>query len=161
MFGKEINAGVAWLDQNIPDWLGRMDLGKLDIAAGFNCVLAQASNKQYADANRCFNLSTDRAVSLGFLHLGNQHNLLTSEWKSKIELLRSLRLAEIASDRDSRIKVAATPVPHTLLIHWDDDQEDIQGTFASRRDAETVLAKYMNWNNVEMTPIIFDDPARF
>jgi hypothetical protein len=36
-----VAAGVAWLDENVPDWLGRVDPLTLDLSDDCGCVLGQ------------------------------------------------------------------------------------------------------------------------
>lgn len=38
---ERIDAGVAWLDDNVPDWLDRIDLARLDLSSECACVLGQ------------------------------------------------------------------------------------------------------------------------
>lgn len=41
MGAKEVAAGAAWLDKNFPGWERKIDLTKLDIGDGCNCVIGQ------------------------------------------------------------------------------------------------------------------------
>lgn len=38
-----VAAGAAWLDENEPGWEGRIDLAKLDLSNGCQCVLGQVT----------------------------------------------------------------------------------------------------------------------
>lgn len=40
-FTERINTGMEWLDANVPGWVDRIDLSKLDMETGGLCVLGQ------------------------------------------------------------------------------------------------------------------------
>ena len=46
MFKDEIIAGANLLDEKLPEWEGRQDLEKLDLASPCNCVLGQSEDER-------------------------------------------------------------------------------------------------------------------
>jgi hypothetical protein len=38
---ERVAAGVAWLDEHAPDWVGRIDLERLDLTSPCRCILGQ------------------------------------------------------------------------------------------------------------------------
>lgn len=38
---ERVAAGAAWLDENVPDWVERIDLARLDVSDCVDCVLGQ------------------------------------------------------------------------------------------------------------------------
>ena len=49
---ERVDAGVRWLDENIPDWLDRVVVNKLDLSNGCKCVLGQLFAKAYDEGAR-------------------------------------------------------------------------------------------------------------
>lgn len=45
-----VQAGVAWLDSNIPDWRGHIDVASLNLAWPTSCVLGQLFAEEAHDA---------------------------------------------------------------------------------------------------------------
>jgi hypothetical protein len=58
--------GAAWLDEHIPGWLERVDLGRLDMASLVDCVLAQAGGDDWGSVYRAHDLTVEETEYLGF-----------------------------------------------------------------------------------------------
>jgi hypothetical protein len=100
---ERVAAGVAWLDEHVPDWLGRIDLNRLELAACTQCVLGQLFG-DYNDApsdasNRGELLGFDRALAAADWDSLSGHELsgavsseyrsLNAEWRRVIESRRA------------------------------------------------------------------------
>lgn len=82
-----VTRGAAWLDENYPGWVDRIDLGALDMANECWCVVGQANpNGDYYQA------MDDQWLDewhLGFtLLFGDDWGLLTEAWKTEIRRRR-------------------------------------------------------------------------
>lgn len=91
--------GVALLDEKLPGWIERIDLDKLDLASGCNCILGQTWSKGDDDGRfTAFELQAD-ALGLygedendyGFNAGGEdyfedrpEYDALTAEWRRVI-----------------------------------------------------------------------------
>lgn len=66
---RAVDAGQMWLDEQLPGWWmrGRVRLKHLDIACGYTCMLAQATNLTYIDAVARWSLDEREQVRFGFL----------------------------------------------------------------------------------------------
>lgn len=71
---ERVAKGVTWLDSNVPDWRGKVEVSKFDILSTCRCVLGQIFEAEaeeydyddgysYAEDNL---LSREQAVDLGF-----------------------------------------------------------------------------------------------
>jgi hypothetical protein len=91
---ERVAAGVAWLDQNVPDWSGRIDLGDLNLAVCDDCILGQVFGN-YWDAPLDAERSSDGkplvfgnydAVATGLGFQGNwfEYKYLGTEWRRVI-----------------------------------------------------------------------------
>jgi len=95
-----VKSGMNWLDENIPNWDNRIDLDRLDLFSGCDCIGGQLSNDSYSNFYDKYSLG-DNQGKLGF----NLHNLpngifsidrgmreylslLTREWKKQIHMRR-------------------------------------------------------------------------
>lgn len=97
---QRVAAGAAWLDENRPDWLGRIFLESLDVSSCTLCVLGQvygdwteapddAKYDEEYDEEAYDYLSPARAR--GFDHYGNEgYAELTAEWRRLIESRRAV-----------------------------------------------------------------------
>lgn len=86
-----VRAGVAWLDANIPDWLGRIDVEGFDIRAECGCIMGQLDGDFWATCGRR-HITNETAISLGFLYVDRADaSKLNTAWPSEILRLRSER----------------------------------------------------------------------
>lgn len=118
---ERIDAGVAWLDANVPDWLDRIDLDRLDLADTCKCVLGQtfahiAQWDSYADEPgqdvpgydlivECIQPDEGVVMSMAVPYLSEDpadygfsiaqadesFDALTAAWRTRITTLRSER----------------------------------------------------------------------
>lgn len=56
-----VAAGAAWLDRNVPDWVGRIDLDELMMRSVCDCVLGQLFGDYYAAP-----ITLDDSIAMGF-----------------------------------------------------------------------------------------------
>ncbi len=89
---ERVAAGVAWLDENRPDWWLDVDLDKLVLSSPCRCVLGQLYG-EYEDAPIVdVNTDDEVAVAHGFNAGGHDHPAgpfaefaaLESEWRRVI-----------------------------------------------------------------------------
>jgi hypothetical protein len=59
---ERVAAGVAWLDEHVPDWPDRIKLPELDLKSCLNCVLGQL----FGDFDEAPYAARDHAQPLGF-----------------------------------------------------------------------------------------------
>lgn len=59
---ERVAQGVAWLDENAPDWLSRIDLAELQLGSCCDCVIGQTFGCYASDHP----LDYDKAAGLGF-----------------------------------------------------------------------------------------------
>ncbi len=86
-----VRAGIAWLDTNIPDWLGRINLKRFNIWHDCDCVLGQLDGS-YSDAVKARRMGdTASRAALGFSGWPDFSIDLDSAWRSEISRLRSER----------------------------------------------------------------------
>ena len=87
---EAVDAGVEWLDENLPDWRQYVDRTKLNMRWEESCVLGQYHLARYGEANfdkilhALFNDDVDRAVELGFLSLDFNYYELDAAWVQKL-----------------------------------------------------------------------------
>lgn len=85
---EAVDAGVEWLDENLPDWRQYVDPVKLNMGWEESCVLGQYYLARYGwtnfnkIVNDCFGGDTDRALALGFLADWNYYEL-DAAWVQK------------------------------------------------------------------------------
>lgn len=104
MFEKQIAKGVKFLDENVPNWLKKISVKKLNMQDGDFCVLGQLFKKKndrwttgYSIAARKFTqISNIRdRDELGFTINNSNHSkqfpLLTKEWADTIAQLRKAK----------------------------------------------------------------------
>lgn len=65
---REVTAGIKWLDQNQPGWWkeGRIDLGSLDLASKFACIICQLTSGYFYDGIRELGLDMKSTWAMGF-----------------------------------------------------------------------------------------------
>lgn len=82
---RHVAAGIEFLNERehvtVPaNWRQRIDLERLSIASGFDCVLGQLFGT-YDEACTMLDLSYDRAVELGFTAASvTQYSPVTEAW---------------------------------------------------------------------------------
>lgn len=87
---ERVECGIAYLDKNDGEWAKEIDVNKLDIESGRNCVIGQLDKKEFYYARRERKLSFTDIEMLGF-HLGDYNErfkwnwTLTEIWKEKIK----------------------------------------------------------------------------
>lgn len=92
---ERVDAGVEWLNENLPDWLQFIDVDLLDLRWEESCVLGQYHLARYGEANftkilhALFDDDANRAVELGFLDLNFDYRTLNAAWKLKLRELNS------------------------------------------------------------------------
>lgn len=86
---EAVDAGVDWLNENLPDWTRYVDPVQLDMAWQESCVLGQYFMARYGEANfdrivhALFNDDLDRATELGFLSEYFNYPELNEAWLQK------------------------------------------------------------------------------
>ena len=104
---ERIDKGVAWLNANVPDWLDRIDLDRLDLASGCRCVLGQLfahvvdelgtedgfTAVWQSDSTLVPHLTSKETETHGFDLATNDEGYmaLTEAWHDRIEALRETR----------------------------------------------------------------------
>ena len=63
---NKIQRGVAFLDENAPNWRGKVDINKIDMGHSQRCILGQVFG-DFFDSCKRFNLTDEHAEYLGFL----------------------------------------------------------------------------------------------
>lgn len=81
-----VATGAALLDEQMPDWVERIDLGRLDVESPCRCVLGQLFG-DYADGWAVLSdfTSLSQAISHGFEADSVEYDELTAEWRALIE----------------------------------------------------------------------------
>jgi len=84
--------GAAWLDEHIPGWLERIDLGRLDMASLYDCVLAQAGGDDWGAVYRTYDLTIEGTEYLGFetgsAPASSSYEALDSAWNDLVNRRR-------------------------------------------------------------------------
>jgi hypothetical protein len=84
---QRVAEGAAFLDVRDPEWIGKVDLERLDLGSCTRCILGQLAG-DYEDGVEMFALDGADTVALGFnTTLGFDD--LTAEWKRVITERRS------------------------------------------------------------------------
>ncbi len=88
-----VERGVAWLDENLPDWKDRVS--SPEILDHCNCVLAQLSKDgDFYDAKSEFDLTSEESIRLGF-NMVNGYEQPKERW----EYLQEAWDRALANDR--------------------------------------------------------------
>jgi hypothetical protein len=97
---QRVEAGAAWLDENMPGWVDVIDLDTLDLASGCSCVLGQlAADVQQGAGYGAFRgreakhlglpyLTSFEAERLGFVNSKNEYDELNELWTALISRRR-------------------------------------------------------------------------
>lgn len=98
MYEKQIQQGIAYLNEQRPGWVQRLDLDLLEMENGECCVLGQLGG-DFLDALELFRLSEEESIQLGFLldssryptkqDLSKDYSILTEEWIATIKCLQN------------------------------------------------------------------------
>src|SRR5258708_35896283 len=83
--------GAALLDERMPGWAQRIDVGRLDLADGCNCVLGQLFTEYYLATRPVLGLGVsealDAAIGCGFHAVDSrQFSVPTAAWRHEIAL---------------------------------------------------------------------------
>lgn len=90
---ERVDAGVEWLNDNLPDWRTVVNFDILDMSREENCILGQYHDAKYGDSSfdkiihACFNDNVVRAVELGFLAPDFNYSELNQAWQVKLRKL--------------------------------------------------------------------------
>lgn len=83
-----VAAGAAFLDERMPGWAERIDLGRLDLDDECNCVIGQLTG-DYINGVAQFGLRLSEEVSLGFMPgQADGWHLLDAAWADEIKKRR-------------------------------------------------------------------------
>lgn len=97
---QRVEAGIAWIEANIPGGLERINTRTLNTVGIWTCPLAQALGKNYWYAVELCGLSRVRSIALGFMRDDDNPDEtfvdLTEAWRRKlrerlIERVQALR----------------------------------------------------------------------
>lgn len=82
---ERVTAGATYLDEVVPDWLGRIDVDTLDIASCSTCILGQLFGGSL-DGRLRLELDLEFARDLGFYNYPDiwEYGDLTEAWKTLI-----------------------------------------------------------------------------
>lgn len=84
-------AGAAFLDEHMPGWAGRIDLGTLDMAGCRTCILGQLTG-DYCRAADDLAVDLDGALAYGFTRLsGTPYSIwdvLREAWTAEVRKRR-------------------------------------------------------------------------
>lgn len=81
----EVAAGIAWLDEHVPGWAARVDLKRLALNSGRDCVICQVAGiAEYSPARRTLKLGLFQAADLGFVYQGS-HRTPSRDWYAHAE----------------------------------------------------------------------------
>lgn len=88
MYEDVVKNGIAWIKENIPGGLPKINIETLNVASGSSCPLAQASGLYFGGARVKYNLAWEDTHRLGFslpvhVHPGNWY-ILTLTWKEAL-----------------------------------------------------------------------------
>jgi len=101
MFEKQIESGVAFLNENFSDWLGKINLEELNMTDGKCCILGQVRPGEdicgFHSIKHEYNLSWNETEEMGFgVSYEDEEKdvlawgILQQEWENKIKELRSV-----------------------------------------------------------------------
>lgn len=100
---QRVANGAAWLDENRPGWLGDIDVNRIDISSGCNCILGQAFG-HYSDSPEEARwddgfIAADRGFIAAGVHslVADDEEALADEWRRVISARR-----ETAADLKAR-----------------------------------------------------------
>lgn len=104
MFEEQINNGVKLLNEKKPNWFNFINLNKLNMENGQNCLLSQIYQKHYKDSiNILFTteeIDKDLDYYYGFgLDNWDYYPILTEEWKEVITKLRNGSILDIDQEK--------------------------------------------------------------
>lgn len=92
-----ISAGLAFMDQQYPGWRSRVNPDTLDIGDACNCVLAQATGRDYNEVVHEIGLRPMAAAELGIYVIDNSpgrgyspetraaYRQLTGAWRRELQ----------------------------------------------------------------------------
>lgn len=104
MYQKQINTGVEFLNNIVPDWLDRVDPSSLDIASERYCVIGHIAISMNMDAYNFCELHNmylvldgiklpcclpEMGFSIGEDADSGDWSILTEQWKVKIQELKN------------------------------------------------------------------------
>lgn len=93
-----ISAGLAFMDERYPGWRNRINPDTLDVADPCNCILAQATGRDYNEVVPELGLRAMAASRLGIFVIDNspgeepspaalaEYDVLTAGWLEALEL---------------------------------------------------------------------------
>lgn len=99
---ERVARGVAFLDQKVPGWRGRVSPDKLDMYSTYHCILGQLSSRDFWEIGYTYTANSlglsdpDSQVEHGFdrphrlraPHSGLYYNALQSEWLKHLKPTR-------------------------------------------------------------------------
>lgn len=92
-----ISGGLAFMDQQYPGWRNRVDPKKLDIGDACNCVIAQATGRNYNDVVAELGIRNRAAAELGVFVIDDSpgpgyspetraaYRQLTAAWRAELQ----------------------------------------------------------------------------
>lgn len=90
---RNVENGVAYLEEHEENWRGRIDPDTLNVGFGNRCVCGQLNGEGYTSYTNEHGLSLEQSIGLGFQYDPNllgemksseQYQYLTELWKQKL-----------------------------------------------------------------------------
>ena len=98
-YSRNIQEGIRFMNECIPSWVERIDLGRLNIGSCEDCVLAQATGMCYEEANYEYDIEFNQAVEMGFAtypgdktreQIHEELSILNQQWYFQIYRLKQV-----------------------------------------------------------------------
>lgn len=122
--------GMTFLDRRYPEWIDRIDLGRLDVGAHLECPLAQSYQGDFDVLFEQLELSEEQCENLGFMTAHNtpmeeglaEYDRLTAAWgtailkgrrenaRKKMEQIAQAIIGHKPVEKPSRRRTCAMPV---------------------------------------------------
>jgi len=79
---EKVQKGIAWLDENYPDWRDKMDWSEFSLWNTHCCVIGQLYGDYFVEVSEDGRLSYGQALELGFdAFYSNNMSILHNTWK--------------------------------------------------------------------------------
>jgi hypothetical protein len=103
-YTENVRRGIAFLKENRPKLLTKLDLTTLDLASGLSCVLGQGFGAFYRGLE-AIGFDDDKAIEYGFNRIGaadptfnmrrssHEYSVLTEEWIFQLKHPNAKRIA--------------------------------------------------------------------
>jgi hypothetical protein len=80
---REVDLGVAFLDEHVPDWRDKVDPDTLRMTSSTDCVCGQVFG-DWRFFCETYRMTPERAIRLGFIARTGELRELTEAWKAEL-----------------------------------------------------------------------------